>query len=50
MDAEIQQQIDELVAAAIAKHQADIEAQKAQIRKEAQAEVLAAIKSKLGLA
>ena len=45
MDPEIQQQIDAAVAAIKAKNQADLEAQKAQIKKEAQAEVLAAIKS-----
>jgi hypothetical protein len=49
MDPEIQAQIDQAVAAIKAKAQADLEAQKAQIKKEAQAEVLAAIKSQFGV-
>jgi hypothetical protein len=45
MDPEIIAQIDQLVAAA----QAKLEAEKAQIRKDAQNELLSQIKSKLGL-
>ena len=53
MDPEIQAQIDQLVADAKSKAQADaaaeLEAQKAQIQKEAQLAVIAAIKSQMGL-
>lgn len=53
MDPEIQAQIDKLVAEAKSKAQADaaaqLEAQKAEIQKEAQLAVIAAIKSQLGL-
>ena len=53
MDPEIQAQIDKLVSDAKSQAQADaaaeLEVQKAQIQKEAQLAVIAAIKSQMGI-
>lgn len=53
MDPEIQAQIDKLVSDAKSKAEVDasaeLEAQKAQIQKEAQLAVIAAIKSQMGI-
>lgn len=49
MEPEIQAQVDQIAQAVRDKAKADVEAQKAQIQKEAQATVLAALKSQLGI-
>ena len=49
MEPEIQQQVEEIAQKFEQKAAAQVESQKAQIEKEAQARVLAALKSRLGI-